>query len=35
VVGGAGFNAALEKNFTDMNRSGFGAGAPGVGRMER
>lgn len=35
VVGGAGFNAALEKNFTDLNRSGFGAGAPGVGRMER
>ncbi|MGE3163992.1 MAG: neuraminidase-like domain-containing protein [Planctomycetota bacterium] len=35
VVGGAGFNAALEKNFTDLNRSGFGAGTPGVGRMER
>jgi hypothetical protein len=35
VVGGAGLNSALEKNFTDLNRSGFGAGAPGVARMER
>lgn len=35
VVGGAGLNSALQKNFTDLNRSGFGAGAPGVGRMER
>ena len=30
IVGGAGFNSALERNFTDMNRSGFGTGAPGV-----
>ena len=33
IVGGAGFNSALQKNFTDMNRSDFGAGAPGVGRI--
>jgi hypothetical protein len=35
IVGGAGLNSALEKNFTDLNRSGFGAGAPGANRMER
>jgi hypothetical protein len=35
IVGGGGLNSALEKNFTDLNRSGFGAGASGVGRMER
>ena len=35
IVGGAGFNSALEKNFNDMNRSGFGAGAPGAGRVGR
>ena len=35
VIGGAGFNSALEKNFNDMNHSGFGAGAPGAGRVRR
>jgi hypothetical protein len=35
VVGGTGFNSALEKNFTDLNRSGFGARATGTGQMER
>ena len=30
IVGGAGFNSALEKNFTELNRSGFGAVAPGA-----
>ena len=35
VVGAAGLNSALEKNLTDLNRTGFGAGAPGVGRMDR
>ncbi len=35
IVGGAGFNSALEKNFNDLNLSGFGAGAPSAGRMGR
>ena len=35
IVGGAGLNSALGKNFTDLNRSGLDTGAPGVGRMER
>ena len=35
VIGGPGLNSALEKNFNDMNRSGFGAGAPGAGRVGR
>ena len=35
VIGGPGFNSALEKNFNDMNRSGFGAGASGAGRVRR
>jgi len=35
VIGGAGFNSALEKNFNELNRSGFGAGMPGVGRVGR
>jgi hypothetical protein len=28
IVGSGGFNSALEKNFNDMNRIGFGAAAP-------
>jgi hypothetical protein len=35
IVGGAGLNSALEKNITDLNRSGFGARAPGANLMER
>jgi hypothetical protein len=35
VVGGAGFNSALEKNMTDLNRAGFGARVLGVGRIVR
>lgn len=35
IVGGSGFNSALEKNFNDLNRSGFGTGAPGAGRIGR
>ena len=35
VVGSAGFNSALKKNMTDLNRTGFGAATPGVGRIER
>ena len=35
VIGGPGLNSALEKNFNDMNRSGFGAGAPGAERVGR
>ena len=33
IVGGAGFNSALERNFNDLNRSGFGSGATDRGRM--
>jgi hypothetical protein len=35
IVGSAGFNSALEKNFNLLNRSGSGAGMPGGGRTER
>lgn len=35
VVGSAGFNSALEKNFNELNRSGFGAGMSGAGRVGR
>ncbi|MEQ1844079.1 MAG: neuraminidase-like domain-containing protein [Nitrospira sp.] len=35
VVGAAGFNSALEKNFNELNRSGFVAGMPGGGRIGR
>lgn len=35
IVGGGGFNATLEKNFKESNRSGFGAGKSGAGRLER
>jgi hypothetical protein len=35
IVGGAGLNSALKENFTDLSRSGFGAGASGVGREQR
>lgn len=35
IVGSAGLNSALGKNFSDLNRSGFGEGAPGLGRLER
>lgn len=35
VVGGAGFNSVLEKNLNELNRSGFGAGMPGAGRIRR
>jgi hypothetical protein len=35
IVSDSGFNSALEKNFNDLNRSGFGAGMPGAGRMGR
>jgi hypothetical protein len=35
IVGGAGFNSALEKNFNALNRSGFGAGVLGAVRMGR
>jgi hypothetical protein len=31
VVGSAGFNSVLEKNFNELNRSGFGAGMSGTG----
>ncbi len=31
VVGGAGFNSALAKNFDELTRSGFGAGMPETG----
>ncbi|MBV6467742.1 MAG: hypothetical protein PGMFKBFP_03112 [Anaerolineales bacterium] len=35
VVGVAGLNSALKQNFNERNRSGFGASAPGGGRMGR
>ena len=35
IVGSAGFNSALEKNFSLLNRSRSGAGLPGSGRTER
>jgi hypothetical protein len=35
VIGSAGFNVALEKNFNELNRSGFGAGMSGAGRFGR
>ncbi|MBE0466280.1 MAG: hypothetical protein IBX71_03535, partial [Candidatus Desulforudis sp.] len=35
VVGGAGFNSALEKNFNELNRAGFGAGRSGAGTIGR
>ena len=35
IVGSAGFNSALEKNFSSLNRSRSGAGLPGSGRTER
>jgi hypothetical protein len=35
IVGGAGFNSALGKNFSDLNRSGFGQGATKIDRIER
>ena len=35
VVGGAGLNAALKVNINHLNRSGLGAGALRIGRMER
>lgn len=35
IVGGAGFNSALARNFADMNASGFGAGLSGAARIGR
>lgn len=35
IVGSAGFNSALEKNFSSLNRPGSGADLPGSGRTER
>lgn len=35
IVGSAGFNSALEKNFNELNRSGFGTGMSGAGRFGR
>jgi hypothetical protein len=35
IVGSGGFNSALEKNFKESNRSGFGAGMSGAGRFGR
>ena len=32
IVGDAGLNSALGMSLTDLNRSGFGAGATGIGR---
>jgi hypothetical protein len=35
VVGNAGFNTMHAKNFDKLNRSGFGAGLPATGRVNR
>jgi len=35
IVGGSGFNATLEKNFKEANRSSFGAGLSGADRPRR
>jgi hypothetical protein len=35
VVGSSGFNSALAQNFDMLNRSGFGAGKAGAGRIGR
>jgi len=35
IVGSAGFNSALESNFSALNRSGFGAGVPAAVRTGR
>jgi hypothetical protein len=35
VVGNAGFNSMLEKNFNEMKRSGFSAGLIAAGRINR
>jgi hypothetical protein len=35
IVGGSGFNATLEKNFTEANRSSFGPGLSSNGRSRR
>jgi hypothetical protein len=35
IVGRSGLNAALAQNLNQLNRSGFGAGVTGVGRLER
>jgi peptidoglycan hydrolase-like protein with peptidoglycan-binding domain len=35
VVGSSGFNSALAQNFDMLNRSGFGAGNAGAGRIRR
>lgn len=35
IVGSAGFNSALEKNFNELNRAGFGAGMSTTGTVRR
>lgn len=35
IIGGSGFNSALTQNFNESNRSGFGIGMSGAGRLER